>query len=281
MKVLITGAKGQLGKAFQELFEKENVNCLLTDKKLLDITNFKLTRKFIEEKNKDITHIINCAAYNDVDKAEKDWKQAFNVNGLGVRNLALCANNIEAELVHYSTDYVFSGEKFKYNISDTPNPVNKYGESKVLGENFLSVAKKSYLIRVSWVFGDGEQNFPIKLINWSKKNNQLKIITDEVSSPTYTIDLAEATLELIKLKAQGKYHITNSSCSRYNWAKYILNKIGWKGELLKAKQADFKTEAKRPKSSILDNFGYFETTGNQLRDWKEVTNDFLRKKGII
>jgi len=285
MKILLTGANGQLGSAFQELFKKNNIDYIATDTEELDITKLEQVLSFVG-KNKEITHIINCAAYNQVDKAEQDWKNAYLVNGLAVRNLAIAANEIDAEIVHYSTDYVFSGDKGEpYTIYDTPNPINKYGESKALGERFLTtIAKKWYLIRTSWVFGDGPVNFVKKVIEWSKKNSELRIVEDEISAPTYAPDLAEATYELIKLRAYGIYHITNTPCSRYEWAEFILKEIGWNGKLLKAKQEDFNLPAKRPKNSVLDNFGYFETTGKTMRDWKEVTKeyiDFLKVRGEI
>ncbi|MBB6062810.1 dTDP-4-dehydrorhamnose reductase [Thermosipho japonicus] len=285
MKILLTGASGQLGKAFQELFKNENVKYIATDVKELDITNLEQVLLFVKQ-FKDITHIINCAAYNQVDKAEQDWKSAYLVNGLAVRNLAIAANEINAEIVHYSTDYVFSGNKGEpYTIYDTPDPINKYGQSKVLGERFLTtIAEKWYLIRTSWVFGDGPVNFVKKVIEWSKKTNELRIVDDEVSAPTYAPDLAKATYELIKLKAYGLYHITNTSCSRYEWAEFILKEIGWNGKLLKAKQEDFSLPAKRPTYSVLDNFGYYETVGKTMRDWKEATREyikFLKMRGEI
>ncbi|HBJ81650.1 dTDP-4-dehydrorhamnose reductase, partial [Pseudothermotoga sp.] len=240
MLVLITGANGQLGRAFQELFKEQGIDFIAATKEELDITNLQQIREFVR-KNEGITHIINCAAYNKVDEAERDWKTAYLVNGIGPKNLAIVSNEIGAELVHYSTDYVFSGKKGSpYTIYDTSDPINKYGESKVLGERFvMSFSNRYYLIRTSWVFGDG-MNFVRKVLEWSKKSKVLRIVDDEVSSPTYAPDLAKATWELIKLKAYGLYHITNSGyCSRYEWAEFILNEIGWDGELKRAKQEDF------------------------------------------
>jgi dTDP-4-dehydrorhamnose reductase len=275
MKILITGANGQLGKDFQKYVKQNNIEYIPTDSSDLDITSLNQLRQFTKE-NKDITHIINCAAYNAVDKAEEEWEKAYRINGLGVRNLALISNEINAELIHYSTDYVFSGDKgSKYTIYDTPNPINKYGESKALGEKELLLAKKRYLIRVSWVFGTGNTNFAKKVINWSKNKEELRIVDDEISSPTYTKDLVKATMNLINLKAYGTYHITNTPCSRYEWAEYILEKINWKGKLNKAKKEEFDLPAKRPDYAVLDNFGYKETTGQQMPDWKDATKRFL------
>ena len=276
MKVLITGANGQLGRAFQKLLKEEGIEYIATTRKEIDITDLNGIRQFVK-KHERITHIINCAAYNHVDKAEEDWKAAYLVNGLGARNLAIVANEIGAELVHYSTDYVFSGKKgAPYTIYDSPDPINKYGESKVLGERFvMSLSAKYYLIRTSWVFGEGN-NFVRKVIDWSKKSEVLRIVDDEVSSPTYAPDLAWATLQLIKAKAYGLYHITNSGyCSRYEWAEFILKEIGWNGKLERAKQEDFNLPAKRPKFSALDGFGLKETTGLETRNWKSVLIEYL------
>ncbi|ACM22211.1 dTDP-4-dehydrorhamnose reductase [Thermotoga neapolitana] len=280
MLVLITGANGQLGRAFQELFKEQGIDFIAATKEELDITNLQQIREFVR-KNEGITHIINCAAYNKVDEAERDWKTAYLVNGIGPKNLAIVSNEIGAELVHYSTDYVFSGKKGSpYTIYDTSDPINKYGESKVLGERFvMSFSNRYYLIRTSWVFGDG-MNFVRKVLEWSKKSKVLRIVDDEVSSPTYAPDLAKATWELIKLKAYGLYHITNSGyCSRYEWAEFILNEIGWDGELKRAKQEDFNLPAKRPKFSVLDGFGLREFTGMKMESWKRRTTEFIEKLG--
>ena len=275
MKILITGSNGQLGKDFQKYLKQNKIDYIPTDSSDLDITSLNQIRQFAKE-NKDITHIINCAAYNAVDKAEEEWEKAYRINGLGVRNLALISNEINAELIHYSTDYVFSGDKgSKYTIYDTPNPINKYGESKALGEKESTLSHKRYLIRVSWVFGTGNTNFAKKVINWSKNKEELRIVDDEISSPTYTKDLVKATMNLINLKAYGTYHITNTPCSRYEWAEYILEKINWKGKLNKAKKEEFDLPAKRPDYAVLDNFGYKETTGQQMPDWKNATKRFL------
>ncbi|APT76063.1 dTDP-4-dehydrorhamnose reductase [Marinitoga sp. 1137] len=278
MKILITGANGQLGQEFQKLFEKENIEYMPTDHNELDITNLKKIREYVKNK-KGITHIINCAAYNLVDKAEEDWKTAYNVNGLAVRNLSIVANEINAEIIHYSTDYVFDGKKTKpYTIYDTPNPLNKYGESKVLGERFIQdIANKYYLIRVSWVFGIGNNNFAKKVIQWSRQSEILKIADDEISAPTYAVDLAYATYKLIKEKAYGLYHITNGKASRYEWAEYILKQINWNGKLERASKNDFNLPAKRPGYSVLDNYGLKETINHEMPEWQNATDRFLKE----
>jgi len=280
MKILITGAKGQLGQAFQKKFEQLKIQYIAKGSKELDITKIDQLRNVVQNE-KEITHIINTAAYNHVDKAEEEWEKAYQINGLGVRNLSIISNEIKAELIHYSTDYVFSGKKGEYTIYDTVDPINKYGESKALGEREITQAQRYYLIRTSWVFGVGKDNFAKKVINWSQNSKELKITTDEKSAPTYTEDLVEATLELIKQKVYGIYHITNTPCTRYEWAEYILKKIGWQGSLKPAKRSDFNLPAKRPESSVLNNFGYKEVTGKKMPDWKDATDRFLKEMGLI
>ncbi|WP_206516896.1 dTDP-4-dehydrorhamnose reductase [Caldicellulosiruptor changbaiensis] len=280
VKVLITGAAGQLGQAFQRFFTKRGIDYIAADHSMLDITNLSQLREFV--KGKDVTHIINCAAYNAVDKAEEDWKTAYLVNGLGVRNLAIISLENKIELVHYSTDYVFDGKKSTpYTIFDTPSPLNKYGESKLLGERFITLTEYYYLIRVSWVFGIGNTNFLKRVFDWSKERHILKIADDEISAPTYTDDLVYATYLLLKERAFGLYHITNTPASRFEWVEYVLRKVGWKGKIERAKKDDFKLPAKRPGYSVLDNFGLKETVNFEMPTWQDATDRYLRQINLI
>ena len=277
MKFLITGADGQLGGEFAKELEKRKLNYLALGREDLDITDFKKIQKAVADFKPDF--LINCAAYNDVDRAEEDWQTAFLVNGIGPKNLAIAARENNCVLVHYSTDYVFDGKKnFPYTIADTPAPINKYGKSKLLGENFVrDFAEKYYLIRLSSVFGNNPKaSFPLKLISWAKEKKELKIVDDQFFSPTFTGDVVKATLDLIKTDAYGLYHMTNSGyCSRYKWAKYILEKIHWQGKIIPAKSEDFHSLAKRPKFSVLNNFPLKDIIGYGLPDWKEATERYL------
>ena len=278
MKVLITGANGQLGQDVQKLFRKESIDYIAAGSKTLDISDLKAVSQFFANNPVDV--VVNCAAYNTVDLAETEWRKAFAINGLGVRNLAIAANKTGALLLHYSSDYVFDGLSGNpYTVVDLPNPVSNYGRSKLLGEQYIrDLADQFILIRTSWVFGAGNENFPKKIISWSIDKAELKVVTDQVSSPTYTVDLAQTTLDLIKKEAFGLYHISNSGyCSRYEWATYILELIGWEGNLVPAISEEFVTAAKRPPFSALDNFGLQETIGINLPDWQDATRRFLKE----
>ncbi|WP_036226270.1 dTDP-4-dehydrorhamnose reductase [Mesoaciditoga lauensis] len=279
MKLLITGSNGQLAKEVIKESEKREYEYVAFDHKALDIIDLEKVREAVKNEKPDF--VINCAAYNAVDKAEEDWKTAYLVNGIGPKNLAIACEENNCAFVHYSTDYVFDGQKdTPYTVADASNPLNQYGKSKLLGEKFVqSLSTRYFLIRVSWVFGVGnETNFAKKVLNWASKNETLKIVDDQISSPTYAVDLAKATLDLVKTGAYGLYHITSpESCSRYEWAEYILKLTGWKGNLLPAKSHEFKTAAKRPKYSFMNSFPLKKTIGYNLIGWREATERFIEE----
>ena len=227
--------------------------------------------------NKDFTHIINCAAYNDVDKAEKDEKVKL-LNTTAPYKLAEFAKKIDAVYVTYSTDFVFDGDKRElYTEEDTPNPLSEYGKSKYEGEkSVLKTYDKSFIIRTSWVFGIANNNFNKQVINWSKSRDTLNIVDDQVSAPTYSADLAEFSWKLIQTKKYGLYHITNNGeASKYDQAKYVLEKIGWKGKLNRAKTKDFNLPAKRPEYSKLSSEKVEELLGEKIPTWQSGIDRFL------
>jgi len=276
MKILISGPDGQLARQIIKIAPSHGYQVEAPDRNSFDITDFEAVRGVVSALKPDI--VINCAAYNDVDGAETDWEHAFMVNGIGVKNLACACRKYGAALMHFSSDYVFSGDVSRpYTIADRPEPISRYGQSKLLGEELLtSHLDTHYLIRTSWVFGDGEYSFPKKVLRWAAKNEVLRIADDQISSPTYTVDLAEAVLRLIRTENFGLYHITNSGhCSRYEWVAFILENIKWQGRLESAKREDFKSPAKRPGFSALDNFPIAETLGSLPPSWQEATKRFL------
>jgi dTDP-4-dehydrorhamnose reductase len=282
MKVLVTGAQGQLGQDIVNQCTIRGIECKATNSKTLDITDQKSVNAMVKTHKPDI--IFNCAAYNAVDLAEEEWRKAFSVNGLGVKHLALAANEYGCVLVHYSTDYVFDGKNNRpYTVVDTPHPISRYGESKLFGENIMrDLCHHYFLIRVSWLFGKGNTNFVSKVLDWSREKTEIAVVDDQISSPTYTVDLAKATLDLVSTHSFGFYHITNTgACPRYDWALYILEKAGWAGRLLKVKSSEFKTPAHRPAYSVLDNFGTNETLGYALPSWQDATSRYLREIGVI
>jgi dTDP-4-dehydrorhamnose reductase len=276
MKVLITGAGGQLGREMTAVCRSRGMEVLAADSKMLDITNFSAVKKVFAAFRPE--WVINCAAYNAVDQAEAEWKQAFMVNGYGPKHLALAAAEQGAVLVHYSTDYVFDGKKIgPYTVADPPRPLSRYGTSKLLGEQMVRHhCPLHYVIRTSWVFGKGKENFIEKVRGWSRDKTEIRVVDDQVSTPTSTVDLAAATLELLETGLYGLHHLTNSgSCSRYTWAKKVLELAGWNGTLLPAKTADFPTPAERPLYTVLDNFGTAELLKRPMPTWDDAVERYM------
>lgn len=278
MKILLTGSNGQLGHDFKKIFNKKNIEYIATDYKELDITNDEDLNKFFQE-NEGITHVINCAAYNDVDKAETD-KKVWLLNAKAPKKLAEFSKKIGAIFVTYTTDFVFDGEKNSpYMEDDKTNGISEYGKSKAQGEkDVLEAYDKSFVIRTSWVFGIANNNFNKQVINWSKSRNELNIVDDQVSVPTYSMDLAEFSWKLIQTEKFGLYHITNDGiASKYDQAKYVLEKIGWKGTLGRAKTADFNLPAKRPPYSKLDSSKVEKLLGEKIPTWQSGIDRFLEE----
>ena len=281
--ILITGANGQLGYDFQRLFKSENIDFIATDVNDLDITDINKIREFVKDKNIDM--IINCAAYNNVDKAEDEVELCTKLNTQAPYELSIVASEIEADFVTYSTDFVFDGAKNSpYTEEDIPNPLSVYGKTKLEGERkVLTSYDRSFVIRTSWVFGVANNNFNKQVMNWSKSKDTLSIVDDQISSPTYSKDLAVFSWKLIQTDKFGLYHFSNAGeASKYEQAKYILEKIGWNGDLQRAKTKEFKLLAKRPKYSKLDSYKLQESIKEKIPHWKIGIDRFLEEfKGDI
>ncbi|HBA61051.1 MAG TPA: dTDP-4-dehydrorhamnose reductase [Elusimicrobia bacterium] len=277
MRVFITGAKGQLGTSFVRRFEANGWDYQAADVDTLDITDVNAVMDALMPYRPGL--IINCAAYNLVDKAETDAAAAYAVNAEGPRNLSLAARKLESTLVHFGTDYIFDGAKAApYTEADKPNPLNVYGSSKLKGEEYVLQAPGSLVLRLSWVFGRGEQNFIHKLKGWAAKPGPLRISVDEVSVPTYTEDVVSVALEALKCGLMGVWHLANTGrCSRYDWARLALAEYGIDKELLPAKMAEFKTAARRPGYSAMSNAALSAELGLKIPSWEEAVKAFIRE----
>ena len=275
--VLITGANGQLGKDFLKLFDKKGIKYQATDYENLDITDRDKVRDYILNNN--FTVVINCAAYNNVDKAEGEKDKCYALNFMAVKNLTDVCKEKNIIFMTYSTDFVFDGKNsIPYTEEDVPNPLSVYSKSKYDGERYALQYSKTYLVRTSWVFGMGNNNFCKQVINWSRKNKVLKIVDDQISVPTYSKDLAEFSWELLLTDEYGLYHFSNrGEASKFNQAKYILNKIGWNGKLQRAKTQDFNLDAERPTYSKLDSYKIENILHSKIPHWKEAIDRFLEE----
>ena len=278
MKYLILGKNGQLGLTFCKYLDFKGKEFLALSREECDISDLKAVLEIFESYRPDI--IINCAAYNYVDKAESDFFDAYRVNALGVRNLAFASNRFSCYFVTYSTDYVFDGTKETgfYTEDDIPNPLNEYGKSKLAGEKWiLEEGVKDYLVfRTSWVYGEGKQNFIYKLLQWAKNKDYLKIAYDEVSVPTSTRTLVTVTLKALEQGLTGLYHLVNSGCaSRYEWAKKVFELKGINKFVYPVSKEVFNLPAKRPKFSAMSNAKIIKDLAVNIKNWEEELQEFL------
>ncbi len=275
MRFLIFGKDGQLGREFLKRLDKKATGLSHSE---CDISNLEEVKKAIERFKPNI--VINCAAYNLVDKAEEDFITTYKTNALGVRNIAYVSKKVGAFFIHYSTDYVFDGKKEDglYTEEDTPVPLNQYGKSKLTGEKWLQEETDRYLLlRVSWVYGEGKQNFIYKLLQWSENSPFLKIAYDEISVPTSTRTIVDITLKALDKGLSGLYHLTNSGyASRYEWAKEVF-KIKKMNKFIKPVSSDiFNLPAKRPKFSPMSNKKISKDTNTEIPFWDEELRQFLK-----
>jgi dTDP-4-dehydrorhamnose reductase len=273
-KTLLLGAKGMLGQALTRTWQDQDLVAWDVDD--LDITDQnKVLEKVIEIKP-DL--IINAAAYTDVDGAESNRVLAFKVNADGIRNIAEAAQAVGAGIVHYSTDYVFPGDKAKgYSEEEAPGPaVNIYGETKLAGERALiEVSSKFWLIRTAWLYGMGGKNFVDTMLKLSQEKNELKVVDDQHGTPTFVNDLAKFTWILINEKyASGIYHGVNQGVTTwFDLAEKIFDLTDRKVTVEPIKSSEFPRPAKRPEFSVLLN-----NRGPNMRTWEEALAEYLREK---
>ena len=294
--ILIFGANGQLGTDLKELLNKNGLEYIATDKNEIDITKKEIVKKYILDSNKfkNIKTIINCAAYNDIDGAEESKDECFKVNMEAAVNLALTAMEIGANYITYSTDLVFNGriEDYLYNNSmgfieeDEVMPLSNFAQSKFEAEMLLlnalenfSSTSKIFIIRTSWLFGKGNDNFIEKLIRSANDNNEIFVVDDQVSSPTSSKDLAEFSYKLLNRNLEsGIYHFTNDGIvSKYDFAKYVLEKINWKGKLIPIKTNEITLTAKRPEFSKLNCKKIKEKLEEEIPHWTDAIDRYFKE----
>ncbi len=282
-RILVTGANGQLGSEIRELLgEKEGH--FFTDSDTLDITDLSAVLKFVKENNIDV--ILNCAAYTAVDKAEEERELATLINKVGTKNLAKVCASEGVKLVHISTDYVFDGKNYKpYIEDDKPNPTGVYGKSKLEGEEEISKLslKNSIIIRTSWVYSSYGNNFVKTMLRLGKTKDEIGVVYDQVGTPTYAKDLAQAMLEIypkIKNDKPEIYHYSNEGVlSWYDFAKEIMKMAKLECKVNPLKTSQYPTPAKRPHFSLLDKSRIKEDFGVEIPYWKDSLDECLKKLG--
>ena len=290
MKILITGSKGQLGNELldiiksgkaeigevSEAIKKSEVIALDVDE--LDITNLEQVKNKINDLKPDV--IINCAAATNVDGCESNEDFAFKVNSIGPRNLAIASEEVGAKLVQVSTDYVFSGVGNKpLTEYDLTAPYSVYGKTKLLGENYVrELSSKYFIVRTAWLYGYVGHNFVYTMRRLGKEKECITVVNDQRGNPTHANDLAYHILKLIQTEEYGIYHCTGKGeCTWYDFAKMIIELSGEKCEVKPCSSEEYKTPAKRPEYSSLDNMMLRCTVGDDMRDWKDAIKSFISK----
>jgi len=278
-RILVIGAKGMLGRdlvpELQCAFRGDDV--LAWDVEEIDIRKEQETVARIEGVRPAI--VINVAGYTDVDGCESKEQEAFGVNADGMRHIALGARRCGAKAIYLSTDYVFDGKKkIPYLEDDPPNPLNIYCRSKWKGEqSILELAGDGLIIRTQWLYGRYGRNFVTTILRHAKEKEVLSIVNDQVGSPTYTVDVSKAISELIRKKASGIFHVTNSGfCSWYDFGRTVLRFSGMAAvNVIPISSEDLDRKAVRPSYSVLSTQKLKQVIGIELRPWSEAVKEFL------
>ncbi|MGC8764410.1 MAG: dTDP-4-dehydrorhamnose reductase [Brevinematia bacterium] len=282
MKILVTGAKGQLGNELRELsFSAKDKEFFFTDIEELDITDYESVESFVISNRIDL--IINCAAYTAVDRAESEVELAYRINRDAVYKLAKAINKNNGVLIHISTDFVFDGSKnTPYVEEDSTNPISVYGKSKLEGENAaFSEARTLYVIRTSWLYSSYGNNFVKTIIRLAEERKKLNVVFDQVGTPTYASDLARTILVLTDKIEKGKKEILHFSnegiASWYDFAVEICGMKGIECEIIPIETKDYPTPAKRPPYSVLNKKKIKSLLGIKIPYWKDSLSVCINK----
>lgn len=276
-KILVTGCNGQLGRAINKEYEgSQEYKIYNTDVADLDITDVDKVIALVDEVKP--YAIVNCAAHTAVDLCESQWDAAYKINAIGPRNLAIAAKRVGAKLVHVSTDYVFSGdEEAPRTEFDATNPQSAYGKTKLEGENFVKAfADKYFIVRTAWLYGDGK-NFVKTMLRLAETNDTVRVVSDQIGSPTSAKELAKAIAVLIPTDNYGVFHGTcEGLCSWADFAKKIFEMKGLSTKVDYIKTEEYPTPAKRPAYSVLDNYMFKLTTNHTFAQWEDALAEYMK-----
>ncbi|NNU91008.1 dTDP-4-dehydrorhamnose reductase [Anoxybacillus sp. CHMUD] len=276
-KVVVTGAKGQLGTEVVEQFRQMGWDVYGYGKDELDVTDAQQVMGRLEYIRPHV--VVHAAAYTKVDEAEKEREQAFLINTYGTRNVAVAAEKVGAKLVYVSTDYVFDGRrKEPYDEFTNTHPINVYGKSKLAGEQFVChFHSKFFIVRTSWVFGAHGSNFVKTMLRLAKEKKEIFVVNDQRGCPTYAVDLAHSIYELAQTEKYGLYHISNTGqCSWYEFAQAIFTEACVDVPIHPCRTEDYPRLAARPSYSVFDHMALRLNGFEPLRHWREALQQFLR-----
>lgn len=278
MRILVTGAQGQLGSDIVVELEKRKIEYIATDINMLDITDKNTVDNFFD--NNGPTHVIHCAAYTAVDKAEEDVNICRKVNVDGTANLVEACRRLNLPMMYFSTDYIFGGDgDHPYKIDDPANPLGVYAKTKYEGELKVVTLDKFFIIRISWVFGKNGNNFINTMMRLSEEKDELKVVNDQIGSPTYTKDLSVLICDMIQTEKYGIYHASNEGfVSWYDFAQKIFELTGKNTKVLPVTTKEYNAKAHRPKNSRLDKSKLTEMGFNLLPTWQDALQRYLKEK---
>lgn len=278
MKLIVTGANGQLGKDVVRLAKQQGFEVYGFGREEMDVTSLEQVRKHVKTIKPDA--IIHCAAYTKVDLAEEEIEQAYRVNAGGTRNVAVSGEEIGAKVCYISTDYVFDGTSSSpYQEYDRTNPLNVYGKSKLAGEELTkTLCSKYFIVRTSWVYGQEGHNFVKTMLRLAKERKEISVVDDQIGSPTYTVHLAGFLLQLVRSDYYGVYHASNTgSCSWYEFAKAIFQYANLDIAVKPIPTEQFPVKAKRPKFSVLNHIAIRTNGFDPLPHWQEGLKEFFMR----
>ncbi len=285
-KILVTGCNGQLGRAIRKEYENDQIVFINTDVVegdgviSLDITDIEAVLKLARERKPDV--IINCAAHTNVDKCEEQWDLAYKINAIGPRNLSIAARELDAKMIHVSTDYVFEGNGTKpYTEFDEPNPVSAYGKTKLEGEKFVKeFAPKYFILRTAWLYGEGK-NFVKTMLKLAENHDVVSVVCDQLGTPTSAVELAKMIHYLEQTENYGVFHATCEGDT--NWADFaeeIFKLAGKNTKVNHVTSVQYKemnpASANRPSYGILDNYMLRLTSDYKMADWHDALKVYMK-----
>lgn len=285
-KILVTGCNGQLGRAIRAEYAGEEVEFINTDVVegdgviALDISDIDAVLALVRKMRPEV--IVNCAAHTNVDACEKEWDAAYRINAIGPRNLSIAASEVDAKMIHVSTDYVFEGNGMRpYTEFDAPNPVSAYGKTKLEGELFVKAfAKKYFIFRTAWLYGDGK-NFVKTMLRLAESHDEVSVVCDQQGSPTSAVELARAIHHYEATENYGVFHATCEGDT--NWADFteaIFARAGKKTKVNHVTSEEYAkmnpASAKRPAYSILENYMMRLTDGYRMADWESALDEYMK-----
>ncbi len=283
MKVLVTGVKGQLGYDVVRELEKRGHTAVGVDIDEMDITDAAAVERVLTETQPEA--VIHCSAFTAVDRAEDETELCRRVNVEGTENIAKICKNLDCKMLYLSTDYIFSGDGERpWEPDDEASPLNAYGQSKYDGELALKkYVEKYFIVRISWVFGINGNNFIKTMLRLGRENGAVKVVDDQIGSPTYTYDLSRLLVDMIESDRYGAYHATNEGiCSWYEFAKEIFRAAGMNDvSVTPVKSGEFPVKAKRPKNSRMSKEKLVANGFTLLPAWQDAVVRYMKELEVF